>query len=95
VGKRPRRLPPRTGSRLQQGNLLKIGKTTEGEEAVVQTLRLAHEDPRFFLAFTKALSPAGTLRVDETSGPLVVRDVPRRVELLTSIVKEIDQSSTR
>jgi serine/threonine protein kinase len=79
----------------QQGNVLTIGKATEVEEPVVQTLRLAHEDPRFFLAFTKALSSAGTLRVDETSRTLVVRDVARRVELLTSIVKEIDQSSAR
>ncbi len=79
------------GTLEEQENLLKVARPKESEEPVVATLRLAHEDPRFFLAFAKALTPAGTLRVDEASRSLVVRDVPERVKLFTDMVKDLDR----
>ena len=79
----------------QQGNLLTITRPKENEEPVVETFRLAHEDPRFFLAFSKALTPAGTLRVDETSRALVVHDLAERVELFTGLVGSEDRPTAR
>ena len=78
-----------------QGNLLTIARPEQSQETLVETVGLMHEDPRFFLAFAKCLTPAGTLRADETSRALVVRDVPERARWFVGMVKQFDIPAPR
>jgi type II secretory pathway component HofQ len=77
-----------------QGNLLKVFPPRD-EEAVVVNLELRFEDPRFFLPFAKCLTPAGTLRADELSRALVVRDIPERVRWFQELVELVDVPAPR
>jgi hypothetical protein len=56
---------------------------------------LRHEDPRFLLEFSKALTPAGSLRVDESTRAVVVRDLPEHARLISEIARQVDRPTPR
>ena len=80
----------------RQENVLNIFTPKQDEEPAVESVRFSHEDPRFFLPFAKSmLTTRGTVRADETSRTLVVRDDATSAARFAQWVKNFDLPASR
>lgn len=60
------------------------------EDIVVETVKLRREDPQFFAAWRKGLSPKGSLTIDDKSRLLVIREFRSTATSLRALVERID-----
>ncbi len=60
------------------------------DEVVVETVKLRREDPLFFEAWSKSLSPQGSLVTDQNAKLLVIRGVRRNAIAFRNLAERLD-----
>ena len=65
------------------------------EEIVVETVKLRHEDPRFFQPWARVVAPGGKIVIEEKARLLIIRDTRSNAESFKRIAESIDGMLSR